>query len=95
MALYATYIYICCTVTLLYKVLIYLGMGLVRDLDLTTFTLFPGLTLVVHMSVQDVLVSLLVLVMVMPELLIINLVKEPLQSVCYFLWQHNTLTWSL
>ena len=52
-------------------------MGLFCDLDLTPFTVFP-LTLVVHMSVQDVLVSLLVLIMVMPQLLIIHLVKEPL-----------------
>ena len=54
-------------------------MGLFCDLDLSTFSVF-ALTLVVHMSVQDVLVSLLVLIMVMPQLLIIHLVKEPLRD---------------
>ena len=50
------------------------------------------LTRVVHMSVQDVLVSLLVPVLVMPKhLIIINLVKEPLRDSGLVYWHPQLL----
>ena len=50
------------------------------------------LTRVVHMSIQDVLASLLVPVLVMPKhLIIINLVKEPLRDSGLVYWHPQLL----